>query len=66
MSRSLPWAAVAALLAMPLAALGDDAGEYSFAILKDGAPVGVHRVAFERAGARIAIREAPRSKSASP
>ena len=58
MSRSLPWAAVAALLAMPLAALGDDAGEYSFAILKDGAPVGVHRVAFERAGARIAIREA--------
>jgi Family of unknown function (DUF6134) len=58
MSKSLPWAAAAALLAMPLAALADDAGEYTFAILKDGAPVGVHRVAFDRAGTRIAIREA--------
>jgi hypothetical protein len=58
MSKSLPWAAVAALLAMPLATMGDDAGEYTFAILKDGAPVGVHRFAFDRAGARIAIREA--------
>jgi Family of unknown function (DUF6134) len=58
MSKSLPWAAAAALLAMPLGALADDAGEYTFAILKDGAPVGVHRVAFDRSGTRIAIREA--------
>jgi Family of unknown function (DUF6134) len=58
MSKSLPWAAVAALLVMPLTALADDTGEYTFAILKDGALVGVHRFAFDRAGARIAIREA--------
>ena len=58
MRKSLPWAAAAALLVIPLAGLADDAGEYTFAILKDGTPVGVHRVAFDRAGARIAIREA--------
>jgi hypothetical protein len=57
MSNTLPWAAAAALLAMPLAALADDAGEYTFSILKDGAPVGVHRVVFERDGSRIEIRE---------
>jgi hypothetical protein len=57
MSKCLPWAAAAGLLALPLAVLADDAGEYTFAILKDGTPVGVHRVVFERDGGRIAIRE---------
>ena len=43
---------------MPLAALADDAGEYTFAILRDGAPVGMHRVVFDRDGGRIEIQEA--------
>lgn len=58
MPKTFAWAAVATLLAMPLAAVADDAGEYTFAILKDGAPVGEHRVVFARDGARIDIREA--------
>jgi Family of unknown function (DUF6134) len=58
-SKTFACAAAAALLAMPLAALADgNAGEYTFAILKDGAPVGVHRVLFARDGARVDIREA--------
>ena len=56
MSRSLLWAA-AALVAMSLAALAEDAGEYTFTVLKDGAPVGRHRVEFDRTGDRIEIRE---------
>jgi hypothetical protein len=55
MPRILLWAG--ALLAMPLAALADDAGEYTFTVLKDGAPVGRHRVEFDRAGDRTEIRE---------
>jgi hypothetical protein len=55
MPRILLWAV--ALLAMPLAALADDAGEYTFTVLKDGAPVGRHRVEFDRAGDRTEIRE---------
>jgi hypothetical protein len=39
------------------AALAGDAGEYTFTVLKDGAPVGQHRVAFDREGDRIEIRE---------
>jgi Family of unknown function (DUF6134) len=39
------------------AALAGDAGEYTFTVLKDGAPVGQHRVAFDREGNRIEIRE---------
>jgi hypothetical protein len=58
MSWWLARAAAAALLAAPLAALADDAGEYTFAILKDGAPVGEHRVVFAQHDARIDIREA--------
>jgi Family of unknown function (DUF6134) len=58
MSKSFAWAAAAALLAMPWAARADDAGEYTFAILKDGAPIGVHCIAFDRDGARIDLREA--------
>jgi Family of unknown function (DUF6134) len=42
--------------AVPAARAGD-AGEYTFTVLKDGAPVGQHRVAFEREGDRIEIRE---------
>jgi hypothetical protein len=57
MSRSLLWAAAAALLAMPLAALANDAGEYTFTVLKDGAPVGRHRVEFDHTGDRTEIRE---------
>jgi Family of unknown function (DUF6134) len=39
------------------AAVAGDAGEYTFTVLKDGSPVGQHRVAFEREGDRIEIRE---------
>jgi Family of unknown function (DUF6134) len=39
------------------AALAGDAGEYTFTVLKDGAPVGRHRVAFDHEGNRIEIRE---------
>jgi Family of unknown function (DUF6134) len=51
-------AAAVALLAMPLVALAEDAGEYTFTILKDGDPVGVHRFAFDRDGNRVEIQEA--------
>jgi hypothetical protein len=57
-ARYFARAAAAALLAVPLAALADDAGEYTFSILKDGAPVGEHRIVFVRDGARIDVREA--------
>jgi len=46
------------LLAMPLAALADNAGEYTFTVLRDGAPIGTHCIAFHPDGARIDIREA--------
>ena len=39
------------------AALAEDAGEYTFTVLKDGAPVGEHRFAFDRDGNRIEIEE---------
>ena len=58
MFKTFPWAAAAALLGVPLVALAGDAGEYTFAILKDGAPVGEHRIVFDRDGGRIDIREA--------
>jgi hypothetical protein len=38
-------------------AVAGGAGEYTFTVRKDGAPVGQHRVAFEREGDRIEIRE---------
>jgi hypothetical protein len=50
-------AVAAALLALPLAVLAADAGEYTFSILKDGMPVGTHRVVFARDGARIDVLE---------
>jgi Family of unknown function (DUF6134) len=49
-------AALIGAAAVP-AARASDAGEYTFTVLKDGAPVGQHRVAFEREGDRIEIRE---------
>jgi Family of unknown function (DUF6134) len=58
MPKDLLLAVAVMLLAMPLAALADDAGEYTFTILMDGAPVGVHRVVFDRHGDRIDIQEA--------
>jgi hypothetical protein len=48
-------ALVLALSAPP--ALAVDAGEYTFTVLKDGAPVGEHRFAFDRDGNRIEIEE---------
>jgi hypothetical protein len=48
-------ALVLALTAPP--ALAADAGEYTFTVLKDGAPVGEHRFAFDRDGNRIEIEE---------
>jgi Family of unknown function (DUF6134) len=51
--------AAAVLLATPsLAAFNDDAGEYTFTVLKDGTPVGEHRFVFDRTGDRIEIHEA--------
>ena len=35
-----------------------DAGEYTFTVLKDGAPVGRHRFDFDREGDRVEIQEA--------
>ena len=49
-------AALAAALTAP-AVLAADAGEYTFTVLKDGAPVGEHRFAFDRDGSRIEIEE---------
>jgi hypothetical protein len=46
------------LMAAPAASVrADDAGEYTFTVLRDGAPVGRHRFAFECRGDRIEIRE---------
>jgi Family of unknown function (DUF6134) len=62
--RNVLAVAAAAFLATPsLAALGDDAGgddagEYTFTVLKDGTPVGEHRFTFDRTGDRIEIHEA--------
>lgn len=57
-ARSLTIAAVILLATPCFAALGDDAGEYTFTVLRDGEPVGRHRFAFEREGDRIEIQEA--------
>jgi hypothetical protein len=56
MGTHLCLAAAAALVAMP-AALADDAGEYTFTVLRDGDPVGHHRFAFACEGDRIEIQE---------
>jgi hypothetical protein len=49
----------AALIATPsFAAVGGDAGEYTFTVLKDGDPVGQHRFEFDREGDRLEIKEA--------
>jgi hypothetical protein len=58
MPRSFLLAVAAALLAMPLAALADEAGEYTSTIQKDGAPIGEHRVVFDRHGDLVVIQEA--------
>jgi hypothetical protein len=57
-ARSLAIAAVILLATPCFAALGDDAGEFTFTVLRDGEPVGRHRFVFEREGDRIEIREA--------
>jgi Domain of unknown function (DUF6134) len=57
--HSLAVATAAMLLATPsLAAFGEDAGEYTFTVLRDGDPVGRHRFTYEREGDRIEIDEA--------
>jgi hypothetical protein len=58
MPKHFAWTAAAALVAMPLAGLAHDAGEYTFTVLQDGGPIGVHRVMFDRDGDRIDISEA--------
>ena len=50
------WALFAA--AASTGVLAGDAGEYTFTVLRDGDPVGQHRIAFDREGDRIEIREA--------
>ena len=58
-TRSSLAVAALILLATPcFAALGDDAGEYTFTVLQDGELVGRHRFAFQREGDRIEIQEA--------
>jgi Domain of unknown function (DUF6134) len=53
------WAATVVLLALLVwPARADDAGGYTFTVLKDGDPVGHHRFVFDRDGDRIEIREA--------
>jgi Family of unknown function (DUF6134) len=50
---------VAALVAASVGTVrAEDAGEYTFTVLKDGAPVGQHRFEFDRNGERIEIKEA--------
>lgn len=49
--------AVIALTSPGFAAPGDHAGQYTFTVLKDGDPVGRHRIAFDREDDRIEIRE---------
>jgi hypothetical protein len=53
----LSLAVATVLVAMPSAARADDAGEYTFTVLKDGDPVGHHRFAYACEGDRIEIRE---------
>jgi len=49
---------LAALLScLPGALLADQAGEYTFSVLKDGKPIGEHRFAFDRDGNRVRIEE---------
>jgi hypothetical protein len=55
--RRLLVAAVLFATAASTAAFARDAGEYTFTVLKDGSPVGQHRIAFDREGGRIEIRE---------
>jgi hypothetical protein len=55
--RALGAGAALALALTAQAAPADDAGLYTFTVLKDGAPVGEHRFAFDRDGARIEIEE---------
>lgn len=56
---SVLMAATVLLLAQPpLSALADEAGEYTFTVLKDGSPVGRHRITFDREGDRVEIQEA--------
>jgi Family of unknown function (DUF6134) len=55
--RALGTGAALALALTASAAPAEDAGEYTFTVLKDGAPVGEHRFTFDRDGARIEIEE---------
>jgi Family of unknown function (DUF6134) len=57
--RNVLAVAAAVFLAAPSPAVfSDDAGEYTFTVLKDGTPVGEHRFIFDRTGDRIEIHEA--------
>jgi hypothetical protein len=57
--RNVLAVAATVFLATPsLAAFSDDAGEFTFTVLKDGTPVGEHRFKFDRTGDRIEIHEA--------
>jgi hypothetical protein len=57
--RDCLWLVAAALVgtAASSGAFAGDAGEYTFTVLKDATPVGQHRVAFDREGDRLEIRE---------
>ena len=54
--------AVALLALPPWSARAEEAGGYTFTVLKDGAPVGRHRFVFDRDGDRVEIREATEIK----
>ena len=50
--------AAAVLLVMPARALAGESGEYSFTVLRDGRPIGQHRIAIDLEGDRVEINEA--------
>lgn len=45
------------LAASPLQARSDDAGLYTFTVLRDGQPIGEHRFSFDHEGDRLEIEE---------
>ncbi len=54
----LPMLAAALFALAPALARADDAGAYTFTVLKDGNPVGHHRFVFDREGDRLDIKVA--------
>jgi hypothetical protein len=57
-ARTVMLAVATALVAgLALPAIAEQAGQYTFTILRDGNPIGKHRFAFEASGERLQIEE---------